>query len=99
MYTRESPRSHIARAYIPDLAARTTAAYKLPNFLRELVQKIEKGRQNRQDGMKGRRGKALVRSNIRQIWSRVKFLLRHERAGQHTISTSDRLLAIRLKVN
>jgi len=58
MYTRESPRSHIARAYIPDLAARTTAAYKLPNFLGELVQKVEKGRQNRQDGMKGRRGKA-----------------------------------------
>lgn len=81
MYMCEGPRGHAARAYIPDFAARTTSAYKLPNFLRELVRKVEKGKQSRRDGMKGRDEEALVRSNIRQICSRVKFLLQHEGAG------------------
>lgn len=48
--------SRVARACVSLISPRTTSAYKLPNFLRELVQKVEKGKQCRRQDERTERG-------------------------------------------
>lgn len=52
----EGARGRVARACVSLISPRTTSAYKLPNFLRELVQKVEKGKQCRRQDERTERG-------------------------------------------